>query len=169
MFRNLIFTLLTAGALFFAPGLAWAHLPKPIKQAGTILAVDAGSHTILFKPGNGKTPFRIEWNKETEFVKDGVKCSFAEIKTNAPVLIYFKKVTIHLPLLKKVVWTTGPVVGKIRSPMLYPAPAEINSVPVDWAAKACLMVSSNCSRVNGFGRKFAPSVRCCALPTTSVL
>jgi hypothetical protein len=84
---------------------AWAHLPKPIKASGVVLALDLDSQTVVFKPAKGKKPLLLDWNKETDFNGNGRAVPASELKSGTAVEIYYKDVAFHHPLLKKVVWT----------------------------------------------------------------
>jgi hypothetical protein len=96
--------LFAAVGFFLSVIQAHAHLPMPIQSQGTILAVEADRHVLLFKPDSGKKPFRLDWNKDTTFLKQGSQASAGELKTNITVVIVYKNVTFHHPLLKKVAW-----------------------------------------------------------------
>ncbi len=95
--------------LFIVSPSAWARLPKPIQAQGTVLAIDLDTQTLVFKQGRGRKPFLLDWNKDTEFSREGQPASATELKQGATVLIYYKDVSFHNPLLKRVIWaSTGP-------------------------------------------------------------
>jgi hypothetical protein len=101
--KSFIALLLGAGTCF-APCDAWARLLKPIQLSGVVLALDLDTQTFVFKLGKGKKPFLLDWNKDTKFESDGQPASAAELKPGTPVVIYYREVSFHNPLLKKVLW-----------------------------------------------------------------
>ncbi len=103
---QIFFTALLLGAIWFVTSDAWARLPKPIQASGVILAIDLDTQTLVFKQGKGKKPFLLDWNKDTEFNKDGQLASAAQLKEDTQVIIHYKDLSFHNPLLKKVLWTS---------------------------------------------------------------
>jgi len=97
--------LLLLGTLCMAAPDARAHLPKPTKSSGVVLTLDLDSQTLVFKPVKAKKPFLLEWKKDTEFNRNGQPVPASELKPGTPVEIYYRDVSFHSPLLKKVVWT----------------------------------------------------------------
>jgi hypothetical protein len=90
------------GACLLIPQRSQARLPRPLQASGTILAVDVDSKTLLFKQGNGKKPFLLNWNKETEFRNGEKTITPEQIISPAAATIFYKDLTFRHPLLKKV-------------------------------------------------------------------
>lgn len=103
-FKRLLFGALTLGALGFASHEAHARLPKPIQIHATVVYVDQETQTIVAKLDKDQKPFVLDWNKETDFIKNGAPATATEIKQGASVVIHYKRVSFRNPLLKKVVW-----------------------------------------------------------------
>jgi len=87
------------------PTHAWARLPKPLKLSGIVLAVDLGRQTLRFEHAKSKKTFVLDWNKDTDFSRNNRRATPAELKPGTAILIYYKEVSFHNPLLKKVSWT----------------------------------------------------------------
>jgi hypothetical protein len=100
-----ILAVLLLSVLAIAPLSAWARLPRPIQANGIVLAMDADTRTLVFKQSKGKKPRALDWDKSTEFNKDGQPASATELKEGASVVIHYRTVSFHNPLLTKVVWT----------------------------------------------------------------
>lgn len=83
---------------------SWARLPKPIEASGVILAVDADTQTLVFKAAKDKKPFVLDWNKDTQFIRNGQAATAAELTNGAAVVIHYKDVSFRNPLLKRVIW-----------------------------------------------------------------
>ena len=83
---------------------ARAHLPKPTRSSGGVLTLDLDTQTLVFKPAKSKKPFLLDWNKDTEFNRNGQPVPASELKLGTPVEIYYRDVSFHNPLLKKVIW-----------------------------------------------------------------
>jgi hypothetical protein len=83
---------------------ASARLPRPIRASGVVIAVDVETQTFVFKETPAKKPVLLDWNKETVFDKDGRPVSVVELREGTPVVIYYKDLSFHNPLLKKVIW-----------------------------------------------------------------
>ena len=98
-------SLLLLGALCMATPDALAHLPKPTRSSGVVPTLDLDSQTLVFKPAKGKKPLLLDWSKETAFNGNGQSVPASELKVGTTVEIYYKDVSFHNPLLKKVVWT----------------------------------------------------------------
>ena len=69
-----------------------------------MLALDHETQTLVFKAAKEKKPFVLDWNKETEFIKDGRPATPMAITNGAALVIHFKEVSFRNPLLKKVSW-----------------------------------------------------------------
>ncbi len=98
---------LLAGAFCLASTPAWAHLPHPIETSGAALAVDHDTQTLVFKEGKGKKPVVLDWNKDTQFIKDGQPVAPAALTNGVSVVIFYKNVSFRNPLLKKVQWSSN--------------------------------------------------------------
>jgi hypothetical protein len=90
------------GACLLIPQHSQARLPRALQASGTILAVDVDSKTLLFKHENGKKPFLLNWNKETEFRNGEKTITPEQIISPAAATIFYKDLTFRHPLLKKV-------------------------------------------------------------------
>src|ERR1700674_1332366 len=101
--RRILLLLLIVG-FSFATNFAWARLPKPVKAKGVVVAIDLETQTLVFKGPKGKKPFLLDWNKETEFSTNGKPASAKGLKQGTSVIIFYKDVSFHNPLLKKVIW-----------------------------------------------------------------
>ena len=93
------------GALCLTATNVSAHLPKSIKASGTVLALDFDSRTLLFKQAKGKKPLLLEWDQATEFRSNSVPTTARDLRSGTSVVIYYRHVTFHNPLLKTVTWT----------------------------------------------------------------
>lgn len=94
--------------LLFAAAPAMAHLPHPRKATGVVLAVDVDTQCLVFKESKGKKPFVLDWNKETEFVRDDQRLTGADLKAGTRISISYRDISFHNPLLKKVEWSEKP-------------------------------------------------------------
>ena len=104
-FKRLLFGALTLSALGFTCGEAHARLPKPIQIHATVVYVDEETQSIVVKPEDkDQKPFVLDWNKETDFVKNGEEATAADIKPGTFVVMHCKRVSFRNPLLKKVDW-----------------------------------------------------------------
>ena len=101
-----ILTALLFALLAIAPLSAWARLPRPIQADGIVLAIDTDTRTLVFKQGKGRKPLSLDWDTKTEFDKDGRAASATELKEGTPVVIHYRPVSFHNPLLTKVAWTS---------------------------------------------------------------
>ena len=99
-----MFLLLLIVCSYFSTVTAWARLPKPVKSAGVVLAIDEETQTLVFKQAKGKKPLLLDWNNETGFNTDGHPASAAALKQGMLVVIVYRHVSFHNPLLKKVTW-----------------------------------------------------------------
>jgi hypothetical protein len=89
------------------PQQSHARLPRATVANGTILAIDVESKTLVFKPQQGKKPFLLEWNNETEFSNGGKPTTPKQVTSPAPATIQYKDLTFRHPLLKKVAVTNS--------------------------------------------------------------
>lgn len=108
--RKFIGTLALAAFCFTATD-AWARLPKPIQIHATLVFVDHETQTVVVKPGQPTKkpkPFVLDWNKDTQFIKNGESVTAAELKQGVSAMIHYKRVSFRNPLLKKVVWEDKP-------------------------------------------------------------
>ena len=87
---------------------SWAKLPKPIESGTTIVFVDHDTQTVLVKPGKGQKPFVLDWNKDTQFIRNGETVTATDLKPGVSATIHYKRVSFRNPLLKKVVWEDKP-------------------------------------------------------------
>lgn len=83
---------------------AWARLPRPIQASGVVLAVDHDTKTLVFKAGKDKKPVVLDWDKDTEFIKNGQPATPTSLANEWRVVIFYKNVSFRNPLLKKVIW-----------------------------------------------------------------
>jgi hypothetical protein len=104
--RKLLVTLLLGGIILIPMTEAWAHLPKPIEMQGTVLAVDTDTHTLVFKHSKEEKPMLLDWNKKTMFSRDGRAVCFDALKPGYPVLVQYRNVSFHSPLLLRVSWNS---------------------------------------------------------------
>ncbi len=104
--RCITVLVMTALCLLALP--ARAHLPHPIQASGTVLAVDHDTQTLVFKTARNKKPFVLDWNKETQFVQNGVVTNAMPLKAGVTALISYKDVSFRNPLLKIVSWESKP-------------------------------------------------------------
>lgn len=112
-FKRLLFGALTLGALGFTSHEAHARLPKPIQIHTTVVYVDQETQTIVSKPDDkAQKPFVLDWNKETDFIKNGATATATDIKQGASVVIHYKRVSFRNPLLKKVIWDNSKTQGQ---------------------------------------------------------
>ena len=95
---------LFVGFLVLTPN-AQARLPKPDQAHETVLAIDLETQTLVCKKGPGAKPFLLDWNKDTEFSKDGRPVSARELTQGATILIRYRNLSFRNPLLEKVIWT----------------------------------------------------------------
>jgi hypothetical protein len=101
--RGLILLLLVLASCL-SINVAWARLPRPVHSEGLVLAIDLETRTLLLKPAKGKKPFLLDWNKQTEFSANGQSSSAAALKQGDSVVIFYKDLTFHHPLLTRVLW-----------------------------------------------------------------
>lgn len=99
---------LALAALLFTATDSWARLPKPIESVTTIVFVDHDTQTVVAKPGKGQKPFVLDWNKDTQFIRNGETLTAADLKLGVSATIHYKRVSFRNPLLKKVVWEDKP-------------------------------------------------------------
>ena len=90
--------------LFALP--VWAHLPHPIQATGAALAVDHQTQTLVFKTAPNKKPFVLDWNKDTQFIQNGVVTNATALASGVRAVISYKDMSFRNPLLKKVSWDT---------------------------------------------------------------
>lgn len=102
--KRLLLGMLAFGLLCFAAGEAQATLPKPIQIKATLVFVDQETHTVVAKAGKDKKPFVLDWNKDTEFIRNGETATAAALKRDISVVIHYKDLSFGNPLLKKVIW-----------------------------------------------------------------
>lgn len=86
----------------------WARLPHPIQANGVVLAGDQETKCLVFKVAKDKKPFVLDWNKDTEFIRNDQPITPASLTNNIRVTIYYKDVSFRHPLLKKVIWNDAP-------------------------------------------------------------
>lgn len=106
-FKRLLFGALILGALGLTTQQAHARLPKPIQIHVTAVYVDEPTQSVVVKPDNKEKPFVLDWNNETDFIKNGESAVAADIEQGATVVIHYKRVSFRNPLIKKVVWENG--------------------------------------------------------------
>ena len=92
--------------LSMTAGPAWARLPRPLQAMGTAVFVDHDTQSLVFKAGKDKKPLVLEWNKDTDFLKDGQAAAAAQLKSGMAVSIHYRKPTFRRPLLTKVFWNS---------------------------------------------------------------
>lgn len=97
-------TVLAATALCLLALPVRAHLPRPIQASGTVLALDRDTQTLVFKTARNKKPFVLDWNKDTQFIENGVVTNATALKAGVSAVISYKDLSFRNPLLKKVVW-----------------------------------------------------------------
>ncbi len=95
------------GTLCLTSPQAHARLPKPSQINVTVVYVDQETQTIVAKPDKGRKPFVLDWNKKTEFSKNGEAATAMDLKQGASVMIHYKSLSFRNPLLKKVIWENG--------------------------------------------------------------
>jgi len=108
--RKLIGALVLAAFCFTAAD-SWATLPKPIQIHATVVFADHETQTVVVKPGQPTKepkPFVLDWNKDTQFIKNGEAVTAADLKPGVAATIHYKRVSFHNPLLKKVIWEDKP-------------------------------------------------------------
>lgn len=93
--------------LCLATPTAWARLPRPMETSGVVLAIDCETQTLVVKEGKGKKPIMLDWNKDTQFIKDGQPIAPAQLTNGESVVVFYKNVSFRNPLLKKVLWNPG--------------------------------------------------------------
>lgn len=79
-------------------------MPHPLQATGTALAVDHETQTLVFKTAPNKKPFVLDWNKDTQFIRNGVLTNATALKDGVRAVIAYKDVSFRNPLLKKVTW-----------------------------------------------------------------
>jgi len=110
-FNRLLFGALILGALGFTSEEAQAKLPKPIQIHATVVFVDRETQTVVVKPGQPTKepkPFVLDWNEDTQFIKNGEAVTAADLKHGISSTIHYKRVSFRNPLLKKVIWEDKP-------------------------------------------------------------
>lgn len=108
--RKLIGALALAVFCFTATD-AWARLPRPIQIHAAVVFVDHETQTVVGKPSQPTKkpkPFVLDWNKDTQFIKNGETVTATDLKQGASAIIQYKDVSFRNPLLKKVVWEDKP-------------------------------------------------------------
>lgn len=108
--RKFIGTLALAAFCFTATD-AWARLPRPIQIHAAVVFVDHETQTVVGKPSQPTKepkPFVLDWNKDTQFIKNGETVTAADLKQGTSAVIHYKRVSFRNPLLKKVVWEDKP-------------------------------------------------------------
>lgn len=96
--------LVATALLCLSSAETWARLPKPIQVSGVVLAVDLDTSSLVFKAAKDKKPVVLDWNGDTQFIRNGQPTNATALPNGTPVVIYFKEVSFHNSLLKKVVW-----------------------------------------------------------------
>lgn len=110
LLRNYIGALALAAFCFTATD-AWARLPKPIQIQATIVFVDHETQTAVVKSGwptKEPKPFVLDWNKDTQFIRNGQAVAAADLTHGISATIHYKRVSFRNPLLKKVIWEDKP-------------------------------------------------------------
>jgi hypothetical protein len=111
-FKRLLFGAMTVGALCFTSNEAHARLPKPIQMHATVIYVDQETQTIVAKANKDQKPFVLDWNKETDFIKNGEGATAVDLMQKDSVVIHYKRVSFRNPLLKKVIWENSKTKGQ---------------------------------------------------------
>lgn len=106
-FRSKLFLALLAAFSLAATNL-WARLPHPIQASGVVLVSDQDTKCLVFKAARVKKPVVLDWNKDTEFVRNGQLAAPKALPNNTRVTIYYRDVSFRNPLLKKVIWDDPP-------------------------------------------------------------
>ena len=94
-------------AFWFTATESWARLPKPIQIRAAIVFVDQETQAVVVKPSQPTKkpkPFVLDWNKDTEFIRNGETVTAAALKRNISAVIHYKDLSFRNPLLKKVIW-----------------------------------------------------------------
>jgi hypothetical protein len=102
---------LALAAFFLTAANSWATLPKPIQIHATVVFVDHETQTAVVKPSQPTKepkPFVLDWNEDTQFIKNGEVVTAADLKQGIAATIHYKRVSFRNPLLKKVVWEDKP-------------------------------------------------------------
>lgn len=95
----------------FTAANSGATLPKPIQIHTTVVFVDHETQTVVVKPSQPTKepkPFVLDWNKDTQFIKNGEAVTATDLKQRMAATIHYKRVSFRNPLLKKVVWEDKP-------------------------------------------------------------
>lgn len=88
-----------------SPSSAHAMLPKPVKAKGTVVFVDHETRSVVMKFENkGEKPVVFDWDTATAFIKAGKAASASDLKEDAKVVFYFKRLSFRNPILKKLSW-----------------------------------------------------------------
>ncbi|MBL9206205.1 MAG: hypothetical protein JNN01_14035 [Opitutaceae bacterium] len=70
----------------------------------TAVFVDRDTRSLVVKAGKDKQPLVLEWNKDTDFRKDGQADTAAQLNPGISVSIHYRKPFFGKPLLTKVLW-----------------------------------------------------------------
>ncbi|MBI4325529.1 MAG: hypothetical protein HY674_09725 [Chloroflexi bacterium] len=97
--------LLVLGTFLLGASATRAHLPHPIQASGTVAFVDRETQTLVFKMPQ-KKPFVLDWDKDTQFVKNGVVTNAMALLSGTAAIIHYKNLSFRNPLLKKVLLGT---------------------------------------------------------------
>lgn len=68
--------------------------------------MDHETKSLVFKTAKDKKPIVLDWDRETQFIKDGNPAAPATLANNASVRIHYKDLSFRNRLLKKVSWTS---------------------------------------------------------------
>ena len=106
---------LALGAICFATPEAQARLPKPIQIQATVVYVDHETQTAVIKPSQPTKepkPFVLDWNKDTQFIRNGQAVAATDLKPGTTVTIHYKHVSFRNPLVKKISWEDNQAQGR---------------------------------------------------------
>lgn len=104
-------SVLALAVFLFTANNVRARLPKSIQIQVTAVFVDQETQTVVAKlsePTRKPKPFVLDWNEDTQFIKNGEEAKAVEFKRYIAATIHYKRVSFKNPLLKKVVWEDKP-------------------------------------------------------------
>ena len=103
---GLIGAVLLAAAMFAGMPAA-AHTVRSRPSIGTVVRLDAATHTVRFSPTTCNAPTELVLTRQTKFVHDWHFVPASELKPSTRAVVYYRTPFFGRPFVTKVVWVDG--------------------------------------------------------------